>query len=462
MPALGTRATAQTFYLPAPGAHLQSLVDLHMSGALQPLAEQWNSVDPALDLAEMKQHFRRLGDVNTLFNEASIAHVAGSKRPTPPSSATCSHNYPWRTACTCKGRRATAGGEATGEQTPDRRTTGEKMARTGRFGVILRCEALNGHHDYELFPLLNLAYKNLRLPHTLELGGTPFTIQTGNVHSTQPTSQLHIGSLLALDETAYLTGSPPRADQSSSVIIDRLWRVEATEATTEALTFDSPRALTLAKAIVNQHFFQDIDTLVAQARGSTLLEDRQKTAEAVYQALLGLIPLWSCTRDLASGDTKRMIEGGYGCFFDVFGLLAPTKGLLLSSIARLGKGAPAYIKLLQLTKLGATYLNAVFNPFDSLPSLLRLGRHGLVHLNQAGMRALEGAVRHTRLRLNPGPTVDYTRLLNSADIAPATLTRADGMAQVLAIKRSSAWYAFDPFSARPTGRRLQTCGWTRR
>jgi len=61
------------------------------------------------------------------------------------------------------------------------------------------------------------------------------------------------------------------------------------------------------------------------------------------------------------------------------------------------------------------------------------------------------AVRHTRLRLNPGPTVDYTRLLNSADIAPATLTRADGMAQVLAIKRSSAWYAFDPFSARPYG-----------
>ena len=439
-------------HLPAPGAHLQSLVDLHMSGALQPLAEQWNSVDPALDLAEMKQHFRRLGDVNTLFNEASIAHVARLKeayttviRYLLAQLPLADREHLQKAAVQLLVVRRPANKPQIEEQ------PGEKMARTGRFGVILRCEALNGHHDYELFPLLNLAYKNLRLPHTLELGGTPFTIQTGNVHSTQPTSQLHIGSLLALDETAYLTGSPPRADQSSSVIIDRLWRVEATEATTEALTFDSPRALTLAKAIVNQHFFQDIDTLVAQARGSTLLEDRQKTAEAVYQALLGLIPLWSCTRDLASGDTKRMIEGGYGCFFDVFGLLAPTKGLLLSSIARLGKGAPAYIKLLQLTKLGATYLNAVFNPFDSLPSLLRLGRHGLVHLNQAGMRALEGAVRHTRLRLNPGPTVDYTRLLNSADIAPATLTRADGMAQVLAIKRSSAWYAFDPFSARPYG-----------
>ncbi|KRP46475.1 hypothetical protein SAMN04490190_2821 [Pseudomonas libanensis] len=439
-------------YLPAHGTQLQSLVDLHMSGALQAIAQQWNSVDPALNLTEMKQHFSRLNNVNNLFQEASVAHVARLKEAYTTVIRYLLAQLPFKdrehlqkAAVQLLVLRQPANKPQIEEQ------PGQKMARTGRFGLILRCEELNGHHDYELFPLLNLAYKNLRLPHTLDLGGTPLTVKTGSPHSTQPTSQLHLGSSLALDEAAYMTGSPPRADQSSTVIIDRLWRVEASESASQALTFDSPRAFTLATAIVNQHFFLDIDALVVQARGSTLQEDRQKTAEAVYQALLGLIPLWSCTQDLASGDTKRMIAGAYGCFFDVFGLLAPTKGLLLTGMARLGKAAPAYIKLLQLATLGATYLNAVFNPFDSLPSLLRLGRHGLVRLNQAGMRALEGAVRHTRLRLAPGAAVDYTRLLNRADIAPATLMHADGVTQVLAIKRASAWYAFDPISARPYG-----------
>ncbi|AZE53383.1 hypothetical protein C4K03_1212 [Pseudomonas synxantha] len=443
-------------YLPAHGTQLQSLVDLHMGGALQPFAEQWNSVDPALNLTQLKPRFSRLNNVNNLFQEASVAHVARLKKAYTTIIRYLLAQLP------VKDREHLHKADvqllvvrqpASKPQIEEK--PGQKMVRTGRFGLILRCEELNGHHDYELFPLLNLAYKNLCLPRTLDLGGTPLTVKTGSPHSTQPTSQLHLGSSLALDETAYLTGSPPRANQSSTVIIDRLWRVEASQSANQALTFDSPRAFTLATAIVNQHFFLDIDALVAQARGSTLQEDRQKTAEAVYQALLGLIPLWSCTQDLASGDTKRMIAGAYGCFFDVFGLLAPTKGLLLTGMARLGKAAPAYIKLLQLTKLGASYLNAVFNPFDSLPSLLRLGRHGLVRLNQAGMRALEGAVRHTRLRLAPGAAIDYTRLLNRADIAPATLARADGVTQVLAIKRSGAWYAFDPYSARPYGPPLE-------
>lgn len=443
-------------YLPAHGTQLQSLVDLHMSGALQPFAEQWNSVDPALNLAQLKPHFSRLNNVNNLFQEASVAHVARLKEAYTTVIRYLLAQLPLKD----RERLQIADVQLLVLRQPANKPQieekpGEKMARTGRFGLILRCEGPNGHHDYELFPLLNLAYKNLHLPRTLDLGGTPLTVKTGSPHSTQPTSQLHLGSSLALDETAYMTGSPPRAGQSSTVIIDRLWRVEASQSASQALTFDSPRAFTLATAIVNQHFFLDIDALVVQARGSTLQEDRQKTAEAVYQALLGLIPLWSCTQDLASGDTKRMIAGAYGCFFDVFGLLAPTKGLLLSSLSRLGKAAPAYIKLLQLTKLGATYLNAVFNPFDSLPSLLRLGRHGLVRLNQAGMRALEGAVRHTRLRLAPGAAVDYTRLLNRADIAPATLMHADGVTQVLAIKRSGAWYAFDPISARPYGSPLE-------
>ena len=202
------------------------------------------------------------------------------------------------------------------------------------------------------------------------------------------------------------------------MIVDRLWPFEALPATARPLVFDSPRNLSLASTIVKQHFFLDIDAWVAQAKGMTTLEEREKNTQLAYEALLGLIPFWTCGHDLASGEIKRVLDGTLGCFFDMLGLFMPTKGFLTSSVKHLGKPAPAYLKLLQLTKLSATYLNELINPLEAIPSLVRLTAYGLARLNHSGQRALAGALRHAQQRLAHRTAIDYLRLIDRPDVGP--------------------------------------------
>lgn len=443
--------------LSVPNVNLQSLVDLHMSGHLQPFAQQWNSAHTGIDLARMKPRFARLTDVNTLFRHVSETRVQHLK-----DAYTCVIQYLLsQLPLAVRTRLQESDVHLLVIRQPARKalhveTLGERIARTGRFGFILSYELSGKVHYFEMFPLQNLADENHDFPAGLILGGESLTVPTGNTRSTLPSTRLYLGSHLPIDEQAYLTGRPPRAGVHSTVIVEQLWRFEAAAATDAPMTFDSPRCQSLARTIVEQHFFLDIDALLAQARGTTVLEERQKNTEALYQALLGFIPFWSCSNDLVSGQARRQLDGVWGCFFDAIGLFAPTQGLLIGGVRRLRTAAPAYAKLLQLTKLSAHYLNETLNPFEALPSLLRLSRYGLIRLNQSGQQLLNGALRSARQRITPGTRIDYTRLVDRADAALATVTHVDGVSDLLVIKRPNAWYAFDPCSGRPYGPELDT------
>ncbi len=443
-------------YRPTTGVKLQSLVDLHMGGHLQPFDDKWRSTEPELDLTTLKKNFGRLRDVNALFSEAAGAYTQRLKEAYLRAISYLLSQLPLADRKRLHEGAVQllvvrqAANKPLIEEGP-----GEKMARTGRFGFILRCTAGNTVHDYELFPLLNQVQQNTRLPTVLELGGRPLKVTTGSPHSTRPIAYLQEGSRLAIDEDAYFKGRPPTPGKYCTVIVDRLGHFAGLPATARPLVFDSPRNLTLASTIVNHHFFIDIDIWVAQAKGLTLHEEREKNSKRLSEALLGFIPFWTCGHDLASGEIKRVLDGTLGCFFDMLGLIMPTKGFITSGWSRLIKPAPAYLKLLHLTKLSATFINELINPLEAVPSLVRLTTYGLAKLNHSGQRALAGALRHAQQRLAHGATMDYARLINRADVRPGVLMHPEGLTPVLAIRRANAWHAFDPFSARPYGPALE-------
>lgn len=438
-------------FRPEQGHTQLSLTGLHMSGHLQPLAPQWRSCSTRLPLAELNNRFAELGQVETLFTSAATAHIAQLKL----AYALAIHYVLWQLPLADRQFLERADLQLLVLRLPAKgpladESVAAKMARTGRFGVLVRGTYAQQVHYYELFPLINQVEKNPRLPALLTLGGQPLVITSGSPTSAQPRSVLYTGSLLAIDWDAYATGSPPRAGQHATVIADLL-TFNAPEPGVTALGFDSPRSHAIAQTIVDHHFFLDVDSLLATARGANKIEVQQRSADALTEAILNLIPFRACARGLASGDTRQVIDAAWSCFFDITGLFTPTRAFGTGALSGLRKAVPAAQKLWLLSRLSAAYLNAAFNPLESVPSLLRLGHQGLVKLNRAGAFLMDNALGHARRRLAQGRGLDYSRLIDRADVGSAHLVHADGLTRLQASKRLAHWYAFDPFSARPYG-----------
>lgn len=429
----------------------QSLLDLHMSGDLQPISPKWHSTDPQLDLDALKPRFKYLKTINTVFDHAADAHVARLKSAYTHAIQYLLAQLPLADRQSLQLGALQLWVLRLPAQVPlDQESPAHKAARTGRYGVLLRCE----HHTvvtyFELFPLFNQVRKNPRLPSSLQAGGWPLSVATGSPTSTHPRSQLFTGSRLAIDWSAYAQGSPPKVDQWASVITDPL-PFDIPASSDELLHFDSPRCLAIARAITDKHFFLDVDALLTSARSSNSLEDQRRVYDSLADVLLNLIPFWACARGLASGDTRQMIDGAWSCFFDVLGVFVPTQVFASRAAAALRRTLPVTRKLLQLSKLSALYLNATLNPLESLPFVLRLGVYGWVRLKRAGLHLIDEALGHARRRLVQGAGIDYRRLVNRADVGSAQLIHAEGATPLLAVHRDAGWHGFDPFSGRPYG-----------
>lgn len=218
----------------------------------------------------------------------------------------------------------------------------EELARSARMGVILRGTSATAVQEYELFPLLNRVHKRSGAPLAFREGGTLITVISGTPHATHPVTPLLIGDDLPLDWDAYASGRPPRPGQRAKVIVHTLWSFRPTSAPppTTALTYGSALNRTIAQAIVQQHFFLEVDALHAHARGTTQREQLQQRWDRLWQRLKAFVPFWSCAEDLGSGNTRRVIDGGYACFIDLLTLLFPTQHFLKASLSVLKKTAP--------------------------------------------------------------------------------------------------------------------------
>ena len=433
---------------------LHSAVDLHMSGALIQLAEQLQTTDPEFDLEGLKKGIAGVTNSHERFTAVFADYIGKTQAAYGV--------YIQYLLCQLRinDREDLQHGHlqvlilTAPATTPlELELPRQRQARTGRYGLILRCERGQTVRYFELFPLVNSIRENRELPRDLLIGGQLLHIKTGSAHAVQPVTTLFIGTQLPVDWQAYATGQPPRPGQQSKVIVERLFNLpaQANLASAAPMDFDAPRTRALASDIVKKHFFLEPDLLFAQAQGASTLEEDQQLGEKILAAIKVFVPFWSCSEDLASGDTKRTIDGAYACFLDVLGVFVPTKTTVLSAASRLTAKAPTSLKLLQLAQLSAGYLQSILNPLDGVDSLLKLSRHGVVYLSRAGQRVMQTAIDQTRQWLTHTPAFDMFKHLKRVDIASGTVMRNHELTRLMAIMHKNRWRPFEPFSARPQG-----------
>ncbi|PRA29212.1 hypothetical protein [Pseudomonas poae] len=431
-----------------------SAVDLHMSGALVPLVERLETSDPDFDLPALKQCSASLNDINARFSTVFTDYIRMTKAAYGVYIQYLLCQLP------LKDRKELQQGHLTlltlsapADKPLVHESPRENLARLGRYGVILRCEHAQRVRYFELFPLLNLVRENAQIPRELQIGGQPLNITTGTANAPVPVSTLFLGTPLPVDWQAYAKGQQPRPGQRSEVIVERLFSraAQASLGNAVPMDFDAPRTLDLAGTLVEKHFFLEPDLLLEQTKGSSSLEQNQQLEAKIFAVIKALIPFWSCSEDLASGDVKRTIDGVYGCFLDVLGVYMPTKTTLLSAASRLATTAPLPLKLLQVMRLGAGYLHSILNPVDGIGSLLKLTRYGVAYLTKAGQQIMLTAIEQTRQWLAHTSAFDTLQHLGRIDLASGTLMRGSEFARLMAIMHKQRWRAFDPFTARPHG-----------
>jgi len=429
---------------------LHSLVELHMDGQLDDT--RWQSTEPQLDLTQMRTRFGQLVNINERFDSAFGAHIERMKQAysTAIEDLLAQLSPADRLHIQQADLQLLVLKKEPGKDLA-LLSPAEEIARTARMGVILRAASPTAVHEYELFPLLNRVDKRSGPPLTYREGGTPMSVITGGPHSAQPVTQLLIGDELPVDWDAYASGRPPRPQARAKVIVHVLW-----SSSPATLTFGSPVTRAIARAIVQRHFFLDVDAMRQQARGTTQLERAQHTWDRLIARLKALIPFWSCTEDIASGDTRRIIDGAYGCFIDLLLVLFPAKQFAGASLAILKRTAPLPIKLLQLGRLGGTFLNTVLNPIDGIPALFRLARSGLIRLSASARQILDTALGQVQRLSATLPLLDYPTLLARADIGAGSVLRGSDYVRINTVLHKHQWHTCDPFSTRPYGPPLNT------
>ncbi|AHC33882.1 MULTISPECIES: hypothetical protein [unclassified Pseudomonas] len=432
---------------------LHSLLELHLDGLLDDT--RWQSINPEVDLAKLRQSFGRLGDINQRFDDAFGAYIERMKEAYSATIEDLLAQLPLadRLHLQQADLQLLILKKEPGKDlvllSPE-----QEIARIGRMGVILRGTSPTTVCEYELFPLLNRALKRRGPPLVFNEGGTPIPVTTGGAHSTRPITTLMQGNELPLDWEAYATGRQPRPGVRSKVIVHTLWSRRSTPAdplVLAPLTYGSTVNRAIAQAIVQQHFFLEVDALRRQARGSTQREHIQQRWDRVLDRLKSLVPFWSCSQDIASRDTRRMIDGSYACFIDLLTMLFPTQRYLKASLAVLKRTMPLPIKLLQLGRLSTAFLHSVLNPLDGLPGLYRLARNGLIQLSVDARRILDTAIGQVQRLVADIPLLDHLKLLARADIGSGSLLHTSDLVRLNAILHKNRWHACHPFSAKPYG-----------
>lgn len=432
---------------------LHSLVELHMDGQLDDT--RWASIEPQLDLAQLRLSFGQLGDINERFDTAFGAYIATMKQ----AYSTTIEDLLAQLPLADRSHLQQADLQLLVLKKPPGKDLAllskeEELARTARTGVILRATSPTGIEEYELFPLLNRVHKRDGPPLAFRLGGTPISATTGGAHSTHPVTQLLVGDELPVDWEAYANGRPPRLGIRSKVIIDLLWSSNPApdnSLPSTAFTFGSSVNRAIAHAIVQQHFFLEVDGLRVQARGSTRHEHLQQRWDRLLARLKKLVPFWSCATDITSADLRRAIDGAYGCFIDLLALLFPTQQFLTASLAILKKTVPLPIKLIQLGRLSSAFLNTVLNPLDGIPGLFRLAGSGVIRLTTEAGRVLDTAIGQIQRSTANALWLDYPTLLARADIGNGTVLRGSDFVRINALLHKNRWHACSPFSTRPYG-----------
>lgn len=423
-----------------------------MDGLLED--HRWQSIDPGLDLVQLRPQFAQLRVVSDAFDKRFDAYIERTQHAyatliedllaqLPPADRTFLHSADLQLLVLKKEL----------DKDVALLSQAEEISRTARTGVILRGTSATQVNEYELFPLLNQVYKRSGPPLKFNPGGTRITVTTGSAQSTHPVTQLLTGDNLPLDWEAYANGRPPRKGMHTKVIVEVLWSSgrPPTDPPEPVLTFGSPVTRAIAQAIVHKHFLLDVNALRQQARGATQREQRQQRWDQIAHRLKALVPFWSCGEDITSGDTRRAVAGAYGCLLDLLAVVFPTRQFVSASLSVLKKTAPLTTKLLQLGRVGSTFLLSVLNPLDGVSSVFRLAGSGLIRLSANAWQVVGQAIEQVRHGLAATRLLDYPRLLARAAIGNGSVLRGGDWLRINALLHKHHWYACHRFTTRPYG-----------
>ncbi|MFJ4131266.1 hypothetical protein [Pseudomonas cyclaminis] len=288
-------------------------------------------------------------------------------------------------------------------------TQAHRDAQRGRQATLMRVEHDQAVVYYEVFASGKLI-KRTDLPDALELGGVtgkkPIGTRRGssNVLVTR-------GTQMPFDFAAYTTGSAPRPGvMTSSVIVEPLGGAIASRKlpgnhTLQSYvpnTYGSRKIAEIANRIARDNFYEPAEALMQRAREPLPLEKRREARAGEHEFLLGFVPFLGAYQAFKRGDIAQglgnlaldMVGVVIGAGGQARGLLRSAKALLPNPVQRLVARFRPPAAALAATKPVATFgerafdfikhsglfANAVLNPLDGYPQLIRAATKGLLKL----------------------------------------------------------------------------------
>lgn len=276
------------------------------------------------------------------------------------------------------------------------------------FGILIVSRFNSEVRAYELFPLQGQCRKNETLTQQLNdnwiwLGKSPDDADEGFKTRTYVYGA-HI------DYRTYYKGSELTNDSvlnTEGVLLERFgqfydMRDSATSLRSPMQSFNSGRFRDISELIAQHNPPMTYDHFYAMGYDKTDIEQSGENFEKIFDTILNIIiPFKECIEGLASGNPDRRSGALFSCVMD-----ATT--LLFSFVGAAGvffKAAASSSKLLNLGKVGGSFVLSLFNPLDGIPQLayggakligkgaLRLGHFGqsATRLGIFQLRRLTGA-----------------------------------------------------------------------
>lgn len=446
--------------------------------------ESWTNgafIHPNVSLASFRERLKLLPQIKPLVEPAVDQYIASSRAAEATTLKLMIADLP------LEERKALESGEITFYTL--RKTTGDPLTvdrgpdsnvqkSKGTHGLLLRYKTQPSVGYYEVFPGSFKMVKRTDLPFLLPLNGRVENEILRDRLYTYAGPVIRNGTPQPFDVEAYTTGSVPRPNAQSQVIIEPLGpalpQLPKPDHTLERLpnTFFSSRTSQIVDRFLAHSFEDNRDARITYANEPTALHKRTYpvstsrlfTAETA-RALLSLIPFVGAIADLVDGN----IEAG------VKGLLIDFGSFLLTGGAAGAKSFAKGLKILvpfsgkpfsmQGLKGGGSFIRGLFNPLENIPDLLRSGKDGVKALNNfakwtpahIGSNVYLPIKAFEQWRWTVGawemPFADPSE--SKDNLWPGARKGLSGSREVFAVQKNGSWYAISPVSHKPQGAPLE-------
>lgn len=282
--------------------HFYSLLDVHMSGKLQ--AGMWRSISSDFSMAPIEKELHRLHSIEWLFTQTFNNYYTDLLQGHNAVVRNLLSQLPeeHRSSLQWGEQKFYALRKAVTSHYAHLIPKAEKEASKGRQGFIIRSEHQSKVTYYEVFPQQGKIQIRTDLPAEWPEGIN--TRAVGNVENNirQP-----------FDWEAYNSGTPPRENEFSEVVIEHIptpdkWQRSASDKTPD-LSFLGGKSFDLARTAASKHLAYDEETLRQQASGESAVELTERYQKTGAAAVLSLVPFANTLKHAINGEIAEAFTG---------------------------------------------------------------------------------------------------------------------------------------------------------